>query len=87
MILMSGLLVWDIWLAMNQTEGDTISAVVHRYGTQSWFVLVGIGVLLGHFFWNMQDGRLTIDEWKDYTEEHSGELSSVTDTEAITDKD
>lgn len=58
------LLIWDVWLAANGTPGDTISAVVHRYGTQSWFFLIGTGVLLGHLLWPLQDGRLTVEEWR-----------------------
>lgn len=50
------LIGWDIWVAFfNEEKGDTISSVVHYYGTRSWFILVGIGVLLGHFFWPLKD--------------------------------
>jgi len=49
-----GLLVWDIALATDSVPANTISAVVHKWGTNSWFILIGIGVLLGHFFWPLQ---------------------------------
>lgn len=45
------LIAWDVYVWLEPTEGDTISEVVHGWGTRSWFLLVGIGVLLGHFFW------------------------------------
>lgn len=45
------LIAWDVWVWLEPTEGDTISEVVHDWGTRSWFLLIGIGVLLGHFFW------------------------------------
>lgn len=50
------LIVFDVFVAyFNDERGDTISAVVHDAGAQSWFVLVGIGVLLGHWFWPLRD--------------------------------
>lgn len=50
------LIAWDVWVWLEPTEGDTISEVIHDLGTRSWFLLVGIGVLLGHFFWPQSGG-------------------------------
>lgn len=48
------LLIWDIALATDQIPANTISAAVHEWGSRFWFVLIGIGVLIGHFFWPLQ---------------------------------
>ncbi|NRA04378.1 MAG: hypothetical protein HRU00_17455 [Myxococcales bacterium] len=47
------LLIWDIALATDHIPANTISAAIHAWGSRSWFVLIGIGVLIGHFFWPM----------------------------------
>jgi len=57
------LCAYDVQVAFfNSETGDTISEVVHDYGTRSWLLLVGIGVLLGHF-WPIQ--ALTLRIWRD----------------------
>ena len=48
-------LVWDIALAMDGIPANTVSAAVHEWGSRSWFILIGIGVLIGHFFWPLGD--------------------------------
>lgn len=45
-------IAYDVWVWIEPTSGDTISEVIRDYGSRSWFVLVSLGVLLGHFFWN-----------------------------------
>jgi hypothetical protein len=59
------LLAFDVWLAMNNTEHDTISAVVHNWGRRSWFVLFGLGVLAGHILWPIDDGRVALADAAD----------------------
>jgi hypothetical protein len=48
------LIGWDIYVATTPVEGDTISELIHEWGTKYWFVLVTIGVFIGHFLWPLR---------------------------------
>lgn len=45
-----GMLLFEAWSVFNTTPGDTLSEAVWEYGQHPIVVLV-IGILLGHFFW------------------------------------
>jgi hypothetical protein len=46
------LLVWDVIVAYNDVQGDTISELV-RDLSHAWYVLPYVfGIVTGHFFWN-----------------------------------
>jgi len=45
----------DVWLAVDKDKGNTYSEIITKTGERHpWFrilFLVGVGVLLGHWFW------------------------------------
>lgn len=43
-------LVWDIIVALNKTEGDTISEVTLELAKRSPLLVVVVGVIAGHLF-------------------------------------
>jgi hypothetical protein len=45
------LIVWDIHVASNAEEGDTISELIYRFGQRHLLIPVAFGVFVGHFFW------------------------------------
>lgn len=45
----------DIYWAVNQAKGDTISEVIQRFSNKYWIIAVGAAFLGGHLFW----GRFT----------------------------
>lgn len=54
-LLLIGVVIWDVFLATNGVDGDTISESIAWVGGRSLvFALVfvfALGVLVGHFFW------------------------------------
>lgn len=50
------LLGWDLFVYFSPEEGDTISAVTMDLSVRSKFLLVAIGVLLGHLLWPQRRG-------------------------------
>lgn len=53
--LVTGIIVGDIWLAVNEYPGDTLSELIRGSASERpiLYVLWGVlfGVLLGHWFW------------------------------------
>jgi hypothetical protein len=47
----AALIGWDIWLAVDDKPGNTISEIIRRYSRKYLFIPVAIGVLIGHWFW------------------------------------
>ena len=45
------LIVYDIFPALSEPTGDTISEFIRDTSNTIWFIPYGIGVLCGHFFW------------------------------------
>ncbi|MDX1643437.1 MAG: hypothetical protein R3244_03660 [Thermoanaerobaculia bacterium] len=45
-------LVWDVYVAYNEVQGDTISELVRDLSHSWYFVPWIFGVCCGHFFWN-----------------------------------
>lgn len=43
-------LVWDLYLYFDKTEGNTISQTVVKWSGKHPFVPFALGVLMGHFF-------------------------------------
>ncbi len=50
-------IVWDIFVAIEPTPGDTESEVIRDYAWNHPFVPLGFGVLMGHFLWTRAGGR------------------------------
>ena len=46
-----GLTVWDIVVASNDTDGDTISEIILGFAGDWPILAVAFGVLAGHLFW------------------------------------
>lgn len=46
-----GLIAWDVLLATDRVEGNTISEVVQGVAKQSWFSFL-CGFVCGHWFWS-----------------------------------
>ena len=46
-----GLTVWDIIVASNDTDGDTISEIILGFAGDWPIIAVAFGVLSGHLFW------------------------------------
>ena len=46
----AGLIGWDVYAAY-QPVGSTISEVIRFYAARHLIIPVGIGVLIGHWFW------------------------------------
>ncbi len=47
------LAIYDIWVVIEPTPGDTISAVIARVALGNPIVPFAFGVLMGHWFWPM----------------------------------
>jgi hypothetical protein len=45
------LIVWDIWVAVEPTDGDTISEVVLGWARRTPALPFAVGFLCGHLFW------------------------------------
>lgn len=58
MVIATALLIgWDIYVASNDVKGDTISEIIMVLG-YNWRILpLSFGVLMGHFFWNVEKRR------------------------------
>jgi hypothetical protein len=46
-----GLIAWDIHLATNPVQGDTISEIILKLAYQHPVLPFIVGILCGHFFW------------------------------------
>jgi len=53
----AGLIAWDIGLALDSTEGNTISAVITSLSLKTSAVPFALGALMGHFFWPIDKDR------------------------------
>jgi hypothetical protein len=49
-----GLIAYDIWVVIEPTPGDTISAIVLNFAIRHPFASFAAGILCGHLFWPMQ---------------------------------
>lgn len=59
LVLLVGILAWDVWLALDGKPATTISATAFR--ARPWVRLVvvfALGVLCGHFGWAQDAGSL-----------------------------
>lgn len=54
-------IVWDIVVATNRTPGDTESEIIRGFASQHLTVPWAVGVLMGHFFWNVKQG---VPRWR-----------------------
>ncbi len=45
------LIAWDIWVLIEPTEGDTISAVTLEFAQRHIIIPFAVGVICGHLFW------------------------------------
>lgn len=45
------LIGWDIFVAVNPPQGDTISEIIQEFATKHPVIPFAFGVLMGHFFW------------------------------------
>lgn len=50
-IFVVALLGWDLFVAIEPTQGDTISEIMRDYSAGHPLIPTSIGVLSGHFFW------------------------------------
>lgn len=46
-----GLIIFDIFLAINKEQGDTISEIIAFYSSKSLLIPAMAGILIGHFWW------------------------------------
>jgi len=46
-----GFIIWDIWLAADRIEGNTISEVVRKVSKPHPMIPFALGVLIGHWYW------------------------------------
>jgi hypothetical protein len=46
-----GLIVWDIFMATNPIQGDTISEIVLNFAFSNPSIPFAFGCLMGHLFW------------------------------------
>lgn len=44
-------ILWDIWLASDKTEGNTISEIITRLAYKYPLIPFALGMLAGHWFW------------------------------------
>lgn len=51
----SAIIGWDIYLAADDTEGNTISNLVTEASEESPIIAFALGVLVGHWFWTSCD--------------------------------
>jgi hypothetical protein len=49
--IVGGLIFYDIYLAANKVDGDTISEITAHYAKRSMFLPIALGILIGHFLW------------------------------------
>lgn len=52
----SALLIWDVIVATNDMQGDTISEIIRDVAYKIWFIPWGFGGIMGHFFWHKKSG-------------------------------
>lgn len=45
------LIGWDIWVAVNDTPGDTISELALAFAGKHPILPFAVGVIVGHLFW------------------------------------
>lgn len=51
-LLFLGIIVWDIWLALDDKKANTISARLRRIGPGLRLLVVfGTGLVIGHLYW------------------------------------
>lgn len=48
-------LIWDVKVATNETQNDTISEVVRDLSHYLYVIPYALGGIMGHFFWNKKD--------------------------------
>jgi len=51
----ASLLVWDIIVAVNDIQGDTISEIIRDVSYKIWFIPWGFGGIMGHLFWHKKN--------------------------------
>lgn len=56
-----GLSLYDLLPAVSHTRGDTISETIRDYAGRYWTIPWVLGVLMGHFFFNVEKG---IARWR-----------------------
>lgn len=74
--ILGGGILHDIFLATDSTEGNTYSAVYHRYARKYPFLIGITFYVLGHLTWPIQDGLMTVDECYDFVEAYPPESVS-----------
>lgn len=52
-----GIIGWDIFVAINHTEGDTVSELLLGYARVYKIIPLSFGVLAGHLFWPASGSR------------------------------
>jgi hypothetical protein len=55
----SALILWDIWVFIEPTDGDTISEVTLGFASDHPVVALIIGVVMGHLFWPQRIDKKT----------------------------
>jgi hypothetical protein len=45
------LIAYDVYVAVNDTSGDTISEIITKHSLRRPIIPFAFGVLIGHWFW------------------------------------
>lgn len=61
LVTIAGLMGWDIFVATNPAQGDTISEVVLSWAMRVALVPLALGTLIGHLFWPRVGGKYHLD--------------------------
>jgi len=56
-----GLIGWDVFVATNDVQGDTISEIMLSWATKVALLPLAMGTLMGHLFWPNKGGKYHID--------------------------
>lgn len=59
------LIAWDIFVAAEPQDGDTISELVLGFALKHPVIPFAFGVLMGHFFWPQEKSKITKHMEKD----------------------
>ena len=51
----AGLVAYDIYAAASPEKGDTLSEVIADAARRRPIIAFGVGVLIGHWFWALQE--------------------------------
>ena len=50
--MVAGIILWDIYLASDEVDKNTISKLVRDVSDESPMIPFALGVLIGHWFWD-----------------------------------